>query len=34
MIVIITLQEDLSEKDVEEILDELAAGKRPKPGPR
>lgn len=26
--------EDLSEKDVEEILDELAAGKRPKPGPR
>jgi len=28
------LQEDLSEKDMEEILDELTAGKQPRPGPR
>jgi NADH dehydrogenase (ubiquinone) flavoprotein 2 len=27
-------QEDLSLKDVDEILDALKAGKRPKPGPK
>lgn len=28
------LQEDLTPKDIEEIIDELKAGKIPKPGPR
>ncbi len=28
------LQEDLSDNDVVEILDDLAAGKKPKAGPR
>ena len=27
-------QEDLSMKDAEEIIDDLVAGKTPKPGPR
>jgi NADH dehydrogenase (ubiquinone) flavoprotein 2 len=29
-----SLQEDLTEKDMEEILDELKVGKQPRPGPR
>lgn len=30
---LLTLQEDLSAKDVEEIIDDLIAGKTPKAGP-
>lgn len=29
-----TLQEDLTTKDMEEILEDLKAGKQPRPGPR
>lgn len=29
-----SLQEDLTPKDIENIIDELKAGKIPKPGPR
>ena len=31
---IFSFQEDLTEKDMEEIIDELKAGKTPKAGPR
>lgn len=32
--ILFCLQEDLTPKDTEEILDDLQSGKKPRPGPR